>query len=205
VADAAESVVREAGPASPRPVATAAEEVLVPGKPATAPPEHVTPEAMTRAASPEIQEAEEDTGTDLLQEAASGKAQTLELACTSWAAAFESSDDTEDDKEVMACSTLECGLEWARHAFDELILPATSVSFSLETCFFGSLSSFEKCDLFLSCSGQTLVASGRSQACVTRELYAERAQLEMQLVVARVVAATAVASEVSARTSLEAA
>jgi hypothetical protein len=27
------------------------------------------------------------------------------------------------------CNTLERGLVWARHAFDELILPATSVSF----------------------------------------------------------------------------
>jgi chromosome segregation ATPase len=39
----------------------------------------------------------------------------------------------------------------------------------------------------------------------TRELYVERAQLELQLFVARVAAATAVASEASTRTSLEAA
>jgi hypothetical protein len=44
-------------------------------------------------------------------------------------------------------------LEWALCAFDELILPATSVSFSLETCFFDSLGSFEKRSLLLSCSG----------------------------------------------------
>jgi hypothetical protein len=37
------------------------------------------------------------------------------------------------------------------------------------------------------------------------ELYAERAQLEMQLVVARVTAAAAVASKASTRTTLEAA
>jgi hypothetical protein len=27
------------------------------------------------------------------------------------------------------CNTLECGLEWVRRVFNELILPATSVSF----------------------------------------------------------------------------
>jgi hypothetical protein len=40
---------------------------------------------------------------------------------------------------------------------------------------------------------------------VTRELRAERAQLEMQLVVARVAAATVMPSEASARMSLESA
>jgi hypothetical protein len=49
------------------------------------------------------------------------------------------------------------------------------------------------------------VASGRRQAHASRELRAERAQLEMQLVVARVAAAAAVASEASAQMSLEAA
>jgi hypothetical protein len=38
-------------------------------------------------------------------------------------------DDTEDDNEVAARNTLERRLEWVRRAFDELILPATSVSF----------------------------------------------------------------------------
>jgi hypothetical protein len=65
----------------------------------------------------------------LLQGAASSEAQTLELAYTTWAAAFESGDDTEYDEEVTARSTLKRGLEWARHTFDELILPATSLSF----------------------------------------------------------------------------
>jgi hypothetical protein len=62
-----------------------------------------------------------------------------------------------------------------------------------------------KCGLFLSCSGQTLATSGQRQARAARELRTERAQLEMQLVVARVVAAAALASEASAQTSLEAA
>jgi hypothetical protein len=69
----------------------------------------------------------------LLQGATSSEAQTLELACASWAATFEPGDDTEDDEEVAARSTLEHGLNWVRHAFDELILPATSVSLSSST------------------------------------------------------------------------
>jgi hypothetical protein len=175
VAGSAEDTVGEAEPSSPRPVAAAAEEVPTPYEPAAA-----------------------------VQGHASGEAQTLELACTSWVAAFESGDDAEDDEEVAARSTLERGLEWAHRAFDELILPATSVSFSLETCFLDSLGSFEKGGLLLSCSEQTLAASGRRRARATRELRVERAQLEMQLVVARVAAATAVESEASVRTSLEA-
>jgi hypothetical protein len=115
------------GPSSPRPVAAAAEEVLVPGEPAAAPQERVAPEGTTRAASPEIQEADEDTGGALSQGTASGEAQALELACTPWAAASEAGDDVEDDEEVTACNTL--GLEWAHRPFDELILPATPVSF----------------------------------------------------------------------------
>jgi hypothetical protein len=83
---------------------------------------------MTRATSTEIQGAEE-AGAALLQGAASGEARALELACTSWAATSGSGNDTEDDEEVATCNTLECGLDWARCAFDELILPATLVSF----------------------------------------------------------------------------
>jgi hypothetical protein len=43
-------------------------------------------------------------------------------------AAFEAGDNTKDDEEVVARNTLGCGLEWAHCAFDELILPLTSVS-----------------------------------------------------------------------------
>jgi hypothetical protein len=57
-----------------------------------------------------------------------GEAQALKLSCTSWAATSGSGDDIKDYEEVAACNTLECGLNWARHTFDELILPATSVS-----------------------------------------------------------------------------
>jgi hypothetical protein len=129
VADVAEGVVGEAGPSSPRPVDAATEEVLVPGEPAAASQERVAPKGTTRAASPEIQGAEEGTGAALLQGAVSGEARTLELVCTPWVAAFESSDDTEDDEEVATRNTLERGLEWACRVFDELIFPATFVSF----------------------------------------------------------------------------
>jgi hypothetical protein len=64
----------------------------------------------------------------LLQGVAGSEAQTLEPA-PPWAAAFEYGDDTKDDEEVAARNTLERGLDWARRAFNELILPATLVSF----------------------------------------------------------------------------
>jgi hypothetical protein len=129
VAYVEEGVVGVAGPSSLCPIAAAAEEVLVPGEPATAPQEHVAPEGMTRVASPEIQEAVEDSGAALSQGTTSGEAQALELACILWVAAFKAGDDAEDDDEVAARNTLECMLEWARRAFDMLILPTTSVSF----------------------------------------------------------------------------
>jgi hypothetical protein len=89
VAGVAEGVVGEAGPLSPRSVTAVADEILVPGEPAAALQEHVAPEGTTRVAFPEIQEAEEDSSAALSRGATSGKAQSLELACTPWAAAFE--------------------------------------------------------------------------------------------------------------------
>jgi hypothetical protein len=83
---------------------------------------------MTRAAPPEIREAEE-IGASLSLGAAGGKARTLDLACASWAATSGHDANSEDDEEVVARHTLERGMTWARRAFDELILPATSVSF----------------------------------------------------------------------------
>jgi hypothetical protein len=123
-----------------------------------------------------------------------------------WAAAFEVGDDTEDDEEAAACNTLERRLVWARRVFDELILPATSVTFSYTSNLFSDfLGSFERCGSPSTCSGQTLEALGRRRARMTRELRAEWTQLEMQLVMAQVVAAATVASEASMQTTLEAA
>jgi hypothetical protein len=124
---AAEAVVGEAGSSPPRPAAAGADEVLLHDEPAAAVQERGASAGATRAASPEIQEAEE-TGASLLQGAVGGEAQALELACTSWAATSGLGDDTEDNEEVAARNTLERGLNWARRTFDELILPATSVS-----------------------------------------------------------------------------
>jgi hypothetical protein len=121
-------VVRESESSSSGPVAAEVDEVIVPDEPATAVQERVAPEGTTRAASPEIQEAEE-TGASLSQGAAGGEAQALELACTSWAATSGSGDVSENDEEVVARNTLERGLNWACRAFDEIILPATLVSF----------------------------------------------------------------------------
>jgi hypothetical protein len=80
---------------------------------------------MTRATSPEVEAA----GAAALMGAAGGEVRSLELACTSWAATSGSGDDAEDDEEAATHNTLEHGLNWARHAFDELILPTTLVSF----------------------------------------------------------------------------
>jgi hypothetical protein len=81
VVDTVEGVVRGAGPSSPRPVATAAEEVLVPSLPIAAPQECDAPEGATRAASPEILEAEGSSDAALSQGVGNGEAQVLELAC----------------------------------------------------------------------------------------------------------------------------
>jgi hypothetical protein len=76
----------------------------------------------------EIQE-DEETGASLLPGATGGEAQALELAHTSWAATSGLGDDIEDDEEVATRNSMERGLSWVCRAFDELILPATSVSF----------------------------------------------------------------------------
>jgi hypothetical protein len=109
-AGAMEDVVGDVGSSSPRLVAAGADEVLASDEPAAALQVRVAPEDTTRAASPEIQEAEEGAGAALLQGATSGEAQTLEPACTSWAATSKSGDDAEDDEEVVARNTLERGL-----------------------------------------------------------------------------------------------
>jgi hypothetical protein len=57
-----------------------------------------------------------------------GEAQALELACTSWAATSGLDADSEGEEEATTRDTLERGMTWAHRAFDELILPATSVS-----------------------------------------------------------------------------
>jgi hypothetical protein len=129
VVNVAEDAVGGVGSSSPQSVAATVEEVLVPGQPSAAPQERVTPEGTTRAASPEIQEAEEGTSIALSQGTTSDEAQALELARTPWVAAFEADDNTKDDEEAAACNTIVRGLERARRAFDELILPSTSVNF----------------------------------------------------------------------------
>jgi hypothetical protein len=93
-----EGVVGDAGSSSPRSIATGANEVLVPDEPTVALQEHIAPEDTARAASPEIQEDEEGAGAALLQDVASGEAQTRELTCTSWAVTSESGNDTKDDE-----------------------------------------------------------------------------------------------------------
>jgi hypothetical protein len=64
-----------------------------------------------------------------------GEARTLELACSSWAATTELDADSEDNEEAAARHSLERGMTWVRRAFDELILPATLVSFLVKDSF----------------------------------------------------------------------
>jgi hypothetical protein len=93
--------------------------------------ELATSETVTRAISPKIQEAEE-MRTSLSQGVVGGGLQSLKLASALWAATSGLGVDSEDDEELAARNTLECGLTWPRCAFDELILPATSVSSLVE-------------------------------------------------------------------------
>jgi hypothetical protein len=161
----AEAVVREVGSSPPHPVTADANEARALDEPAAAAQEQAAPEGTARVASPEIQEVEE-TGASLSQGAGSGEARALKLACTLWAATIGSGDDSEEDEEVATCNTLEDGLNWARRAFDELILPATTVSFLVQG------SSSQLCGLFGAhplpslCWWQTIESSGWRRARV---------------------------------------
>jgi hypothetical protein len=132
-AGAIEAVVGEVGSSPPRPIAAEAEDVetRVLDEPAAAIQELAASEMVTRAVSPKIQKAEE-MRTHLSQGVVGGGAQSLELAWAPWAATSGLGVDSEDDEEVVACNTLERGLTWAHRAFDDLILPATSISFLVE-------------------------------------------------------------------------
>jgi hypothetical protein len=109
---------------------------------------------------------------------------------------------SKDDEKVAVHNTLERGMNWARRAFDELILPATTVSFLIQRLSSQFCGVLKARPLPLLCWWQTLESSGRRRAREVRELRAEQTHLEMQLVVAWVAAAGAVASEASARMSL---
>jgi hypothetical protein len=97
--------------------------------------EFAVPETVDRATTLEIQVAEETRGS-LSQGATGGDARTLELTCFSWATTTGLDADSEDDEEAAARHTSERGMTWARRAFDELILPATLVSFLVKNSFF---------------------------------------------------------------------
>jgi hypothetical protein len=134
--DLAEAIVGEEGTSPPGLVAVEVEgvEARVLDELATVAQESAIPETVARATTPEIQVAEE-TGASLSQSTAGDEAWTFELACTSWAATSGLDADSEDDEEATTRHTLECGMTWARRAFDELILPATSVSFLVKDSF----------------------------------------------------------------------
>jgi hypothetical protein len=129
-AGASKDIVREEVSLPPCPVVVDIDsiEVRIPDEPASVAQGPSAPETETRVASPEIQEVEE-VGASLSQGVVGDEARTLELACDSWAASSRFGADSEDDEEVATRNTLVRGMTWARHAFDELILPSTSVSF----------------------------------------------------------------------------
>jgi hypothetical protein len=131
-----EAIVGEEGASPPSPVAVEVEgvEARMLDEPAIIAQESAVPETVVGATTPEIQVAEE-TGASLSQSAAGGKAQTLDLACTSWEATSGLDADSEDDEEAVAHHTLERGMTWAHRAFDGLILPTTSVSFLVKDSF----------------------------------------------------------------------
>jgi hypothetical protein len=125
-------------------------------EPDTVAQELAVPETMTRATTPEIQEAEE-TEASLSQGAMGGEARTLELACTSWATTSGIEIDSEGDEEAVTRHTLERGMTWARRAFDELILPTTSVSSLVKILFdFAIFSSYASHSGFVGCRPSSL-------------------------------------------------
>jgi hypothetical protein len=200
------AIVVEEASSSPRPVAADTEnvEVRIPDEPAAVAQVAVALETATRATSPEIQEVEE-AGASLSQGAAGNEAHTLELARALWVASSGLGIDSEDDEEVAACNTLERRMTWARCAFNELILPTTTVSFLVRGVASQSRGLLGLRHLPSSCRLQVLESSGRRRVREVRELHAERTQLDMQLVVDRIVATGAVEIEASTRASLEAA
>jgi hypothetical protein len=83
----------------------------------------------------------------MLPELEEGGARISDLARSTWAAAFEADTSGEEDEETAACRSLERGLLWTRCAFDELILPVTTVSPFEAVAYSCLFSSFEFCDL----------------------------------------------------------
>lgn len=89
--------------------------------------EHIALGSAARATSPEIQETGEVSSVARPWKPEEGDALILDLAYTSCAATFEAGIDADEDEESALCHSLESGLTWAHRAFDELILPATTV------------------------------------------------------------------------------
>jgi hypothetical protein len=157
------------------PVAADAEsvEVRIPDEPASVAQGLVASGTATRATSHEIQEVKE-AGASLSQGVAGNEACTLELARVLWASSSGLGANSEDDEEVVSCNTLERGMTWARRAFDELILPATSVCFLVRGVASQSCDSLGLCHLSLSRRLQVLESSGRRRAREVWRLRVER-------------------------------
>jgi hypothetical protein len=132
----AEAVAGEEESSPPGPITVEVEDVETRAldEPAAVMKGLAVPETVARAITPKIQVAKE-TGASLSQGATGGNARTLELACSLWVTTTGLDTDSEDDEEAVARHTLERGMTWVHRAFDELILPATSVSFLVKVSF----------------------------------------------------------------------
>jgi hypothetical protein len=77
----------------------------------------------------------EEKEVPLSQGATGGRARTLELARTSWAATSGLDADSEDNEEATTRHNLERRMTWEHRTCDELILPTISVSFLVKDSF----------------------------------------------------------------------
>jgi hypothetical protein len=121
VAEALES--SSLGPATPVDETTPMESPSL-----AAPQEHDALGSVVGATSLKIQEIGKGSGAAQPPELDEGDAQIFNLARFSWATAFEADASAGENEESAACHSLERGLLWARRAFDQLILPRTTVS-----------------------------------------------------------------------------
>lgn len=86
------------------------------------------PGALWESPPRKIQEVWEGSGAGLLPELEENGTPITDLVCSTWAATYEVDALDDEGEEAVSCCRLKRGLGWAHRAFDELILPATTVS-----------------------------------------------------------------------------
>jgi hypothetical protein len=78
--------------------------------------------------STKIQEVGEGSGAGLKPEIKEDGAQITDIMRSTWATAYEAGVSDDEGEEAASYCLHERGLGWARRAFDELILPVTTVN-----------------------------------------------------------------------------